>query len=274
MARRWTKREEREKRKELYYWYIEKNKTISEIADILGISYPSVYERLIRLSIRPCPHRKDRYRNKKHVQLPPQNNDLAEFMGIMFGDGHRGDGQLIITINARDDYGYIEYVQKLITKLFKRNSGVQFRKCYNTADVYFGSVEAVSYLTRLGLTAKHKVKEQIDIPKWIKDSSEYGIHFVRGFFDTDGSLYKLKNNATQMSFSNRSRPLLGSLREILLSLSFHPSRATHVFYLTRKDDLQKYISMIGFGNPKHLQRAHLFGLCKAGGSHSGNCTRL
>lgn len=272
MARRWTTIEENQKRKELYGLYITKNKTILEIAGILGITYSSVYERLLRLNISTCPFRKEKYRNKKSVQLPPRSDQLAEFIGIMLGDGHRTDGQLIITINARDDSGYIAYVQELIKRLFNRDAGVLYRKCYNTADVYFGSVEAVAYLAGLGLTAKNKVKEQIDVPTWIKRNSSYSKKFIRGFFDTDGSVYKMTSNAIQMSFSNRSKPLLDSLRIMLLKLSYHPSKATHVFYLTRKEDLQRYVSMIGFGNPKHSRRAREFGLL--GGSHSGNCTRL
>ncbi len=273
MARRWTKVEEEQKRRELYGLYIRKNKTIVEIAEILGITYTSVYERIIRLNIPLCSSKKEHYRNKKPVTLPSPCSDLAEFMGIMLGDGHRTDGQLIVTINARDDYGYIAYVQTLIRKLFNRDTGVQYRRSHNTADVYFGSVELVSYLATLGLTAKNKVKEQIDVPHWIQRNRSYGRRFIRGFFDTDGSIYKMSNKrAVQMSFSNRSKPLLDSVRIMLLELSYHPSRATHVFYLSRKEDLQRYVSVIGFGNPKHSQRAHAFGLM--GGSHSGNCTRL
>ncbi|MBI4599548.1 hypothetical protein HY732_01355 [Candidatus Uhrbacteria bacterium] len=272
MPKRWTKIEEAVKRKELLELYVRRNKTIIEIAEILGITYPSAYERMRRFNITPCPYKKEHYRNKKRVTLPPLSSDLAEFMGIMLGDGHRSDGQLIVTINARDDYGYIAYVAKIIKRLFNRNAGVQYRRCHNTADVYFGSVEAVSYLTRIGLTAKNKVKEQSNVPTWVLRNSSYCKKFIRGFFDTDGSIYRLRGKAVQMSFSNRSRPLLDSLRLMLLNLSYHPSNATHVFYLTRKEDLQRYISMIGFGNPKHRQRAHEFGLL--GGSHSGNCTRL
>ncbi len=260
MPRRWTKKEETQKRRELYGLYIKENKTILEIAEIIGISYPAVYERIKRLNIPLCPFKKEKYRNIKPVTLPPLSSDLAEFMGVMLGDGHRSDGQLVITINSRDDHGYILYIQTLIKKLFRRDTGVMYRKSQNTADVYFGSVKAVSYLEKLGLTAKNKVKEQVDVPAWIQRNSEYSKRFIRGFFDSDGSVYKLRSNSIQMSFSNRSKPLLDSLRVMLIDLSFHPSKATHVFYLTRKKDLQKYISVIGFGNPKHEQRAHAFGL--------------
>ncbi|MDP2631123.1 MAG: LAGLIDADG family homing endonuclease [Candidatus Uhrbacteria bacterium] len=259
MPLRWTKIEEQQKYSELYKLYITENKTILEIAKVLGISYSSVYERILRLDIPLCPFKKEKYRNIKFVELPPLSIDLAEFMGIMFGDGHRSDGQLVITINSRDDFGYIAYVRTLIAKLFSRDAGVVHRTCQNTADVYFSSVKAVLYLEGLGLTAKNKVREQVDVPSWVRDNVAYSKGFIRGFFDTDGSIYRLRNGSVQMSFSNRSKPLLDSLRRMLLELSFHPSKSTHVFYLTRKKDLQKYISVIGFGNPKHVQRAHAFG---------------
>ncbi len=82
-------------------------------------------------------------------------------------------------------------------------------------------------LRTIGLYSQNKVRDQVGIPDWIFHTAEYQRRFVRGFFDTDGSIYQLKRfHAIQMSFRNRSFPLLEGTRRILLGLGFHPSRVS------------------------------------------------
>ena len=65
MPARWTLQEEKKKRKELEDLYIEKKKTIFEIAEVLGMSWQGVYSRIQRLEIEVDPTRKITYRCKK-----------------------------------------------------------------------------------------------------------------------------------------------------------------------------------------------------------------
>ena len=58
MAKRWTKIEERTKKRALTKLYLDENKTIDEIADILNLEESSVYKRLLRLGIKPIPFKK------------------------------------------------------------------------------------------------------------------------------------------------------------------------------------------------------------------------
>ncbi len=64
-----------------------------------------------------------------------------------------------------------------------------------------------------------------------------------------------------MSFTNNSLPLLRSIRNILLDLGYVPLKISiNNLYLTRRHNLINYASQIGFGNPKHLERARRFGI--------------
>ena len=64
-----------------------------------------------------------------------------------------------------------------------------------------------------------------------------------------------------MAFCNRSIPLLGSIRKILLSLNYFSSKISkYNIYLTKKSDLYRYATEIGFGNSKHFKRAKSFGI--------------
>ena len=128
--------------------------------------------------------------------------------------------------------------------------------------IMLGSASLVRALAAVGLASSNKVRDQVGVPEWIFEAPEHRRRFLRGFFDTDGCLYRLKGcRAVQMSFRNRSLPLLAGARQALLDLGFHPSRVSSgSVYLTRRGDIRRYIQEIGFGNAKHRLRATAFGL--------------
>jgi len=260
MPARWTSQEEKEKRKELEHLYIEKKKTIFEIAEVLGMSWQGVYCRIQRLGIKVDPTRKITHRYKRRITLPKPSPELAEFVGIMLGDGHIDptNSQVRITINTITDKNYIQYVSNLIEDLFCTYISYTWRK--STVTVFITSVDLVKQLRKIGLRESNKVKAQVKVPSWILKKKKYKKQFIRGFFDTDGSIYKLRFG-TQMAWTNRSLPLLQSTKTILEELAFHPSKiSSFKVYLTRQKDLKRYTKRIGFGNSKHQKRAKKFGI--------------
>jgi len=179
----------------------------------------------------------------------------------MLGDGHVGLSQLFITVNVKTDASYVLYLQNLIEGLFNFRPRLTAIRRRSILDLYVTSTFLMKELRTIGLYSPNKVRDQVGIPNWIFQSTEYERRFIRGFFDTDGSIYQLKwFNAVQMSFKNRSFPLLAGTREILLSLGYRPSKiSNYSIYLTRRQDIRRYIEEIGFGNEKHGLRARLFG---------------
>ena len=120
--------------------------------------------------------------------------------------------------------------------------------------IYLGSARLVRWFLNMGL-AFNKVKSQVDVPGWCFKNKRYLTNVVRGLIDTDGSVYKLRSGNVQMSFCNRSIPLLKSTRIALLSLGLFPSKISGFnIYLTRKRDLYKYYKEIGFNNKKNEKR--------------------
>lgn len=262
MPKRWTIEEENQKRRELIELYINQNKTIGEIGKILGIAEQTVFDRLIRLGIPTVPERKLHYLNRKRGELnfPDFSEKLAEFFGIMLGDGHISSGQIRISLNSITDKKYSLYIKTLLKSLFKVSPGFSRRKNQQALDIFISSVDLIDYLKRKGLFVTNKVKYQVDVPSWIFNKDSYKKAFLRGFFDTDGSIYLLRFGV-QMGFSNKSVPLLSSTRKILINLSYHPSNiSSNKIYLTRKPDLYRYAKEIGFGNPYHRRRAKKFGI--------------
>ena len=217
MAKRWTLEEEGIKRNELLELYVKRNKTISEISSYLKIKESTVYDRLVRLNI-----------SSERYKKPRCNNQRID----------------------KDEY--VEYVSELIYKLFNIKPRVSLRKSGDYV-IYFGSTKTVRWLLDMGLMF-NKVRGQVNIPNWIFTSNDFMRHALRGLIDTDGSIYKLKFGI-QISFTNFSKPLLSGVRNISKKLGFHPSKISGArFYLTKREDISKFIKEIGFGNKKHLNR--------------------
>ncbi len=261
MPKCWTIEEENEKRQELGELYVKQNKTIAEVGKILGIAEQTVFDRMKRLNILSTPERKLHYLNRKwsNINFPDFSDKLAEFFGIVLGDGHLSLGQVWIYINNNTDKNYNPYVKELIKSLFSVEPGVSYRKDQDMMNLFLSSVDLMKFLRKRGLSASNKVRDQVDVPSWIFTKDSYKKSFLRGFFDTDGSIYSLIFGV-QMSFCNRSIPLLQSTRKILLDLGYRPSNiSSYKVYLTRKPDLYRYANEIRFGNSKHLGRAKNFG---------------
>lgn len=266
MPRRWTLSEEREKREELVELYVRQNKTIGEIRQILDLSSEAVHDRLVRLGIPTRPKRWPKTsHNARILTVPALSPDLAEFCGVLLGDGHINPGQIYITVNVKTDASYVPYLQNLVERLFKFRPRISPDKSGVVVDLYVTSIHLVRELRGIGLYSSNKVRDQVSIPDWIFAEPEYQQGFIRGFFDTDGSIYLLKHfHAPQMLFKNRSIPLLEGTRRILLNLGYHPSKISGCsVYLTRRRDIERYVAEIGFGNFKHLERARRFGVQSA-----------
>lgn len=252
MARRWTEEEERRHRAELVQLYIDQNKTISEIGRHLRISEQGAYDRLLRLGIPTARHLKKSFNNlRSDIRIPGRSTQLAELFGILLGDGHVGRFQVVVTLGTKE-LAYAAYVRRLINTLFAAAPRITTtRRGHRT--VYLGSTLVTQWLRAEGL-AQNKVAAQADAPEWIRLQREYYAPFVRGFFDTDGSVYGLRYGI-QISFTNRSSPLLASLHRMASELGYKPSAICgYVFYVTRHDLVERFFREIRPANPKHIRR--------------------
>ncbi|MDB5264586.1 MAG: hypothetical protein JWN64_157 [Parcubacteria group bacterium] len=257
MPNRWTTKEEENYRKEIVELYEIQNLSLGEVAIALNLKESTLYARMGRLGIRCTPDKKPRHNNKKqNIVLPKYSVLLAEFMGIMLGDGHLSPFQATVTLGTKE-LPYVEYVASLMEHLFNTPATINVRKD-GYRNVYIGSVELTRWLQKEGLVY-NKVASQVDVPSWIFERKEWKVAFLKGFFDTDGSVYKLKFGI-QISLTNMSLPMLVSLRRILIELEYKPSEisAGVVVYLTRRKDVERFFREIKPANTKHQQRFENF----------------
>ena len=225
---------------------------IGEIAEILRTGESTIYDRLVRLKIPSLRSQKPNYNNiRRDICIPSiYSGELAEFIGLILGDGHLTPTQVTVTLGKKDEY--VPYVINLIQNLFKIKPK---HIILNRGDsvVYFGSTVVVRWLISMGL-AFNKTKSQVDLPAWIFSRKIFMRRALRGLLDTDGSVYRLKFGV-QISFTNESRPLLASVKKMFSKLGFRPSKiSSNHIYLTRRDDLGRFFKEVGFKNKKHQKR--------------------
>ena len=200
-----------------------------------------------------------------NVSLPFRNpkpsSELAEFFGIMMGDGGMTSRQISITLHHIDDLEYCHYVVKLIEKLFKVIPSVTHVSSKSINKIEVSRTGLVTYLHSLGIVIGNKIKQQLDIPRWIKIDPNFTKACVRGLIDTDGCVftnrYKVNNKQysyKKIDFASASAPLRESMISILRDLGMTPSvNGIHV-RLNSRPDVERYFKIIGSHNPKHLKR--------------------
>ena len=76
---------------------------------------------------------------------------LAEFMGILFGDGHVGKYQTTITLDSETDAEYARYVVGIIENYFHITPHVRKRKHARAVEICISSVEFSKHMVRLGM---------------------------------------------------------------------------------------------------------------------------
>src|SRR3989344_308220 len=98
------------------------------------------------------------------IKKPGASKYLAEYAGILMGDGGLTQYQSLITLNCVDDLEYSKFVVKLIEKLFKISPSVVFRKNSRVLTIRLSRVNHVKFLVSIGIVIGNKIGQQIDIP--------------------------------------------------------------------------------------------------------------
>ena len=183
----------------------------------------------------------------------------SEILGIMFGDGSLSrtehSVQIAITGNKFDDKDYLlEHVRPLFHSVFDLELTSRYRHGENTMDLYRYSKEVALTLHSWGMPIGLKKLENLT-PK----VAVAGRAFVRGVFDTDGSVYRKYGPYAQVQFKTVSENLMSFVRDKLTTLGLHPTRirpdeTKHRFLLCRQKEVEAFFRLVKPSNPKHIAR--------------------
>ncbi|MFH1458607.1 MAG: hypothetical protein ABIG31_05555 [Candidatus Omnitrophota bacterium] len=205
--------------------------------------------------------KKLKVRIRKDISYPKKCASLAEFLGIVMGDGGLTDYQLKITLNRYTDIEYTIFVKKLIKDLFGVHPVIISHKSDKSDDVVVYSKNVVEFLEKVGLKRGNKLENNIDIPHWIKRNTIFEIACLRGLADTDGSFYNCNHMVKGRPYSNfafcftsRSKNLVKSVFHILEANKFAPVIYNERVYLYRIKNIRKYFEIVRSHNPKHIKK--------------------
>lgn len=174
-----------------------------------------------------------------------KEEDMAEFIGIMLGDGSFYGNTVRIAFDKRN-INYIKHVEDLFYKIFKIELKKYVVSTTNQAYLYRCNKNVAYILQNLGLKRGNKIKNQVGIPGWIKQNKKFSRRCIRGLIDTDGCIYTCKRERqTYIKFTNHSLQLLNDFKEINnnLGYSFVKSGKTNTA-IYKKEQVVRFIKGI------------------------------
>ena len=196
------------------------------------------------------------------IKIPEKNKKLAEFVGIMLGDGGVAPYHIHITLSDKEKI-YAKYIMDLIRDLFGVSAKLNKLKNSNAVDIVVQRKQLVDFCQDIGLVLGNKVKHQVDVPIWIKEDREFVKMCIRGLIDTDGCFYTnsyvvngKKYTYYKIAFTNSSKPLVDFVARNLIKLGIN-ARIGRNHKDVRVEDVgsvYKYIKEICSSNSKHLKK--------------------
>ena len=194
--------------------------------------------------------------------FPNKSGGLAELIGVLLGDGCITKGQVSVTLNKETDKLFIEYVVNLIQELFHYTPSVLERNHSKVKVIVISGIRMVEFLYGIGMRIGNKVRQQVDVPVWIKEDKEFVRWCVRGLVDTDGGVfehkYKIRNKEysyLKLHFTNKSKPLIQFVYKVLDSVGLHPKLfSDNKVWLYSETEVKRYLEIIGSSNDRLLQK--------------------
>ena len=205
----------------------------------------------------------------KSITFPEKCKELAEFVGIILGDGNiyshsKGKKIGVYSVRIAGDYKkdkdyHLNYIQPLCVKPFEIKVRVRNHVINNERFICLDSKQLIKYLMSIGLKSGDKIKNNLGIPTWIFKNKEFLKACLRGLIDTDGSVFRMSQRDSgliRIGFTNHNTRLLDDTRAAFVKLGFYPSKiiGNKKIFISRQSDIARYIKEIGFSNSKHKDR--------------------
>lgn len=185
------------------------------------------------------------FAESKKIKKVRRNENLAEFIGIMLGDGNILRTGVKIAFNKRD-LRYINHV----TNLFENIFGIKLKKDFSKKSKGFAlhrtNKFVLNELIKQGLKPGNKIKNNLGVPIWIKRNKEFSKRCIKGLIDTDGCIYRCKReNQTYVKFTNFNEKLLDDFKVVSQNLGYSFTKANkRNLCLYKKEQVARFIKEI------------------------------
>lgn len=197
----------------------------------------------------------------REIVVPDKSSDLAEFIGIMLGDGTVAPYHIAVTLHSVDDKTYSEFVTDLIKKLFGVTSKVYKKKGCKAVSIVVARKRLVDFAQEIGLPKGNKMRAGLAIPIWVMENNRYAAACVRGLMDTDGSAFThsyvvkgKKYSYKKFSFTSADPRLREDFITVLERFGIAGSCSGRNVRIESREGVEKYLQKIGSHNTKHLKR--------------------
>ena len=202
---------------------------------------------------------------KKDIKIPNKiTPELAEEIGMHYGDGFLSAKRYDYRLkgNPLDEK---EYYKNYIKLLFKRlyNANLNLKESYKSFGFELYSQAIWEFKTKV-IGIKPGNKKDLCIPKTLKINNQKVLcAFIRGLFDTDGSLcfksrYGYKKYYPEISISLVSKNIIREVGDILKMLGFNPNiyfnNRYGIITINGINALKKYEELIGWSSQKNLNK--------------------
>lgn len=223
-------------------------------------------------------------------------NEICEFLGWHMGDGcisiNGRYSEYALTGDITEEYPFYKSVivpsfNQLFSKHLKEPVGIRRYKSTGVCGIYLFDKKFVKLLQKK-FKLLHGKKLHMRIPPVVQTDFEKKC-FLRGLFDTDGSVYFCKSSGNprknslycyihhkpKIKIGTISRTFMFQVFDMLVSLGFSPrwckpykhKKNEHTMYSLVLDtitDTKKWFEQIGFRNQKHLTKVSVwmkYGFC-------------
>ncbi len=226
---------------QLYRGYGIREESFLKLEMLLGYSIPTIL----------YPFSEAKSNTDYRLKIPSELNlDLIEFIGILLGDGHISKYTIDISLSTENPK-YITYVSKLIKELFDYDVKSYKPKHKKLIHLRIHSMVLVQELERLVLKCGNKVTQQVGVPNWIQNNTNYSIACVRGLIDTDGYLYRderTRKNCTwveyHVGFVNHSQRLLNFVEQFCNQFQIKIGRQDYRVVIRSINHILKFLHLV------------------------------
>jgi hypothetical protein len=196
---------------------------------------------------------------------PKKSPLLAEWIGIVLGDGALTKDQCQISLDLNTDSAYSVKVVMIIRKLFGvAASSLSYPK-QGLLRIVVSGVKFVKMMNGFGLVTGNKVAHQVQVPEWIKNDTECYRGCIRGLFDTDGGSFThthwvktYQYRHFGLTYTSASKPLLKDFENYLRSVDIKVSARREHLFIYSISQVKKFFKVIKPNNLKHLSRLNTY----------------
>ncbi len=176
-----------------------------------------------------------------------KNENLAELIGVVLGDGHVGvfpRAECLRIVGTSTNHGFVERYSKMVERIFNKKPYVAKRKQSNATDI---TIYEKNISKRLGVPTGARKELALPIPNWIRRSKKFQIAYLRGLYEAEGCYaVHLPTGTHKFIFTNMNKSLISNVFELVQRLGFHPHISANKVQVSRKEEVQKLKKLLKF----------------------------